>query len=526
MAEPRTPPFWTIDGASGSVASDAVATDPQGGPPQVSSANAPITPASSEALAVSPAVGGVFPCWSTAQGFSRFAFSSLGSDLISVAWHNDTNEKWSCELGVPYLNNASATLDAKLSLGIGNPSASPMVAYFWWRHVSYNVVDHEIGFEDPADILGTKLEINGTSLLTPPSAYDLPSVPGVGSVIEPGQSGFVVLNAGDTLDLEVAAASKSMIAAPGKQAFSFLLGQLWNDAASNTFYGRMYLSIDAPFPPGGPGGGGPGAGACPGPEGCFASHPSAGCNDAACCVTVCALDPFCCNVEWDQVCVAEAQLNCAVCPVLCQPTDVPELEPCGQDQNGGCTTPNDATMPVLCGDTVCGTVWAQNGASDTDTFRIEATDPDGDGTTTVLVDVETDFDGEVYVFNDDCTALTTLAYARTVPQSCSGPTLLTANVPAPGFYRVQVSPYLNTTPPPFIDCSANNAYRVTIDLSDCAAPVPCAGDLNGDQFVDGADLGLLLALWGTGGPQGDLNGDGIVNGADLGLLLAAWGPCP
>ena len=48
------------------------------------------------------------------------------------------------------------------------------------------------------------------------------------------------------------------------------------------------------------------------------------------------------------------------------------------------------------------------------------------------------------------------------------------------------------------------------------------GDLNGDGAVNGADLGLLIAQWGTPGPQADLNGDGTVNGADLGLLIAAW----
>lgn len=53
-----------------------------------------------------------------------------------------------------------------------------------------------------------------------------------------------------------------------------------------------------------------------------------------------------------------------------------------------------------------------------------------------------------------------------------------------------------------------------------APPVPA--DLNGDGVVDGNDLGLLLAAWGTRGPA-DLNGDGTVDGNDLGLLLAAWG---
>lgn len=51
------------------------------------------------------------------------------------------------------------------------------------------------------------------------------------------------------------------------------------------------------------------------------------------------------------------------------------------------------------------------------------------------------------------------------------------------------------------------------------APSP---DLNGDGVVDGADLGLLLAAWGTSSPAADLNQDGVIDGADLGALLAAW----
>ncbi len=55
--------------------------------------------------------------------------------------------------------------------------------------------------------------------------------------------------------------------------------------------------------------------------------------------------------------------------------------------------------------------------------------------------------------------------------------------------------------------------------------LPCAADLDGNNLVDGADLGMLLGQWGTDGTA-DLNDDGIVDGADLGVLLAAWGACP
>ncbi|MCA9284089.1 MAG: hypothetical protein KDA22_02650 [Phycisphaerales bacterium] len=65
---------------------------------------------------------------------------------------------------------------------------------------------------------------------------------------------------------------------------------------------------------------------------------------------------------------------------------------------------------------------------------------------------------------------------------------------------------------------ANQSWIVHLDTA-----VPCTGDLNDDGVVDGADLGTLLAAWGT--PDADLNGDGTTDGADLGILLAAWGPC-
>ena len=61
------------------------------------------------------------------------------------------------------------------------------------------------------------------------------------------------------------------------------------------------------------------------------------------------------------------------------------------------------------------------------------------------------------------------------------------------------------------------------------------GDLfpaGGDGYVDGNDLGVLLANWGTitSPNAADLyplsGGDGVVDGNDLGVLLANWNPIP
>lgn len=43
---------------------------------------------------------------------------------------------------------------------------------------------------------------------------------------------------------------------------------------------------------------------------CSAVSPEPGCADASCCADTCALDVFCCDVEWDATCVAEASGIC------------------------------------------------------------------------------------------------------------------------------------------------------------------------------------------------------------------------
>ena len=81
------------------------------------------------------------------------------------------------------------------------------------------------------------------------------------------------------------------------------------------------------------------------------------------------------------------------------------------------------------------------------------------------------------------------------------------------------------------DCDGDGApddweIALGIEADDDGDGVPDAcdavfADLNGDGIVNGADIGLLLGAWGTGGP-GDLNDDGQVDGADIGLMLGAW----
>lgn len=57
-------------------------------------------------------------------------------------------------------------------------------------------------------------------------------------------------------------------------------------------------------------------------------------------------------------------------------------------------------------------------------------------------------------------------------------------------------------------------------------PPPCDADFNDDGVVNGADLGVLIAWFGSSGYPGDLDQNGTIDGADLGLFLGQWGDCP
>lgn len=54
----------------------------------------------------------------------------------------------------------------------------------------------------------------------------------------------------------------------------------------------------------------------------------------------------------------------------------------------------------------------------------------------------------------------------------------------------------------------------------------CPEDLNMDGVVDSADLGILIAAWGTPNPCSNFNSETpVVDAGDLGRLLTAWGQC-
>ncbi|GDX53249.1 hypothetical protein LBMAG27_22960 [Bacteroidota bacterium] len=69
--------------------------------------------------------------------------------------------------------------------------------------------------------------------------------------------------------------------------------------------------------------------------------------------------------------------GCFDCPL----TSIPEAEACGSDVNGGCNMAIPFFEPINCGDTICGTAWAEVNANfpfggrDTDWFTFDVTVP-------------------------------------------------------------------------------------------------------------------------------------------------------
>ncbi len=302
---------------------------------------------------------------------------------------------------------------------------------------------------------------------------------------------------------------------------------------------------------------------------------TAGCDDAACCDRVTTLDPFCGTSSWDETCVALAIDQCM--PLGTAPSVA--FAEIRVDQPGADVdeyievvaapgTSLEGVAVVVLGDGAGGvggtvetvlafgsTTTDSNGVAVLGNASLSLGSPaypgrfnleNGQNSTFLLVhgftgnvadDLDTDDDGVL-----DVTPWNTILDSVSVIQ--------TTDVPAAGvFYygAVVVGPEetvdgLTYMPGQVWACSDSGEWNIGVYDPASVDPAPtdtvgvvnpecgsgtCEGDFNGDDVVNGADFGSLLAAWGvcSGCPE-DLNGDGVVSGADVGLLLSVWGACP
>lgn len=262
--------------------------------------------------------------------------------------------------------------------------------------------------------------------------------------------------------------------------------------------------------------------ACPSKGSCFEPQEQAGCADVVCCTHICGLDGFCCASLWDAWCADEAMQLCppTACALPVPPGATDEIEPCDQRLNDGCNLVSAPAFSLTgCGSTFTG-VCPTGAPRDTDwwSFSLAAA-------TQVTFTLSAESPVEGLIVAGPCSRTSTLARVST--SGCAA-AILTTTLDAGQYWFITapataVRPIASgapcedgdpKTPPPFY------VVRYVASMS-CTSP-PAGADLNGDGAVNGADLGLLLAAWGTPGPEADLDGNGVVDGGDLGLLLAQW----
>ena len=181
-----------------------------------------------------------------------------------------------------------------------------------------------------------------------------------------------------------------------------------------------------------------------------------------------------------------------------------EVESCGGHSNDGCNDLSHPTEPIIIGVPITATFWANETQRDTDFYRFVVTEP-----TAVIARAWGSVTMQIAIV-DHCTVLGSGASTCTDASACL----------APGVYNVFVAP-LESYPA----CGTQDStYTVLLSLDAAAPPcTPLLGDIDRDGAINGIDLFHVLNRWGFVDPGScDLNGDQRVDGLDLGIMLSNW----
>ncbi|MFQ5453058.1 MAG: hypothetical protein ACE5D6_02590, partial [Candidatus Zixiibacteriota bacterium] len=149
-------------------------------------------------------------------------------------------------------------------------------------------------------------------------------------------------------------------------------------------------------------------------------------------------------------------------PFDCPVSSFDENEACGSDANGGCNMATPTFEAIACGDTVCGTAWADGGTRDTDWYELTLT-----STGTITMSGSAEFPFVLGVIDTaDCNLVSSIdPYALGNP----GETVSVSRVAGPGTYWLFVGQQ------GFYDypCGSATGYWASIE---CEAPSAPAND--------------------------------------------------
>ncbi len=274
----------------------------------------------------------------------------------------------------------------------------------------------------------------------------------------------------------------------------------------------------------------------------FVARTTPGCNDADCCLDVCGADTYCCDNEWDQVCVARAEWMCRS-GGSCQDA-IPWIEAIPETVQFSTAT-GSLDAGSSCGTSEGRTAWRKWTANCNGLATASVCTEFAEGQMTLTV-----YEG--------CTGVEVQCSAEGPECGLGGSVRVQFGATAGTEYRIRISTNGagNSAGSLAIscasvcgsggECTAANAGPGCNDADCCVAvcnldPFCCttqwdslcidganttcyatAGDFNGDGVVDAADLSIMLSNWGGTGST-DLDGDGVTGAADLSVLLGNWG---
>ena len=249
------------------------------------------------------------------------------------------------------------------------------------------------------------------------------------------------------------------------------------------------------------------------------------CSDESCCTIVCAMDPFCCALEWDAACVEKALETCARCGEAnsgnpyqangtpgcsdfecCEAVCAIDAFCCSTEWDTFCAE-KAITNCTNCGDDEAGSPYQQHDAGSDDRSCCDQVC----STDSFCCDIAWD-----------------AACVTTAVRLCAGCGDEEAG-----------SPFLFNGTPGSDDAEccvavcSNDPYCCEIEWDNSCAFIAvtrcygwCRGDLDFDGKITGEDLTIMLANWGSKSNQlVDLDDDGTVAGQDLAILLGGWGVC-
>jgi len=264
---------------------------------------------------------------------------------------------------------------------------------------------------------------------------------------------------------------------------------------------------------------------------CFVVHATPGCNDAACCAQICALDAFCCNSSWDSLCVDEAQELCAGCGAAtsgscflvhanpgCNNADccatVCDADPFCCDNNWDSICVDEAQeLCAGCGSTTSGSCFvthANTGCNDGDCCAM-------------VCDIDT-----------FCCATSwdsiCVGEAQELCAGCGDPASGSC-FSSHGNPGCNIGSCCSTVCNFDTFCCDNNWDSICAneaeDLCGCPADIAPPG---GNGVVNVEDLLVVIGAWGACSdcpadlvPAGN---NGLVNVQDLLKIISSWGPCP